>query len=84
MTDQYNTLKLVMFFVKKQDTAQNSTLSLFMHHSNIVERYGDTVCGKDVKFRRQKSAFYVHHFKALAVYKKPSVIILQHKNHSGI
>jgi len=61
-----NTKLLWHFIVQKKNknsqshTAKFYSVLLLMHHSNVIDRYRETVSGKDAKFCRQQSAFDVH------------------------
>ena len=50
-----------------------------MPHTNINQWYGESVSCEKAKFVGQQSALDVHQFKALTVYQKPRISILQYK-----
>jgi len=53
---------------------------LSVYWCNVVQRDGETVSGKELKFRGQKSTLDIHLFKALAVYDVPRLGSLQHSD----
>jgi len=55
---------------------------LSVYWCNVVQRDGETVSGKELKLRGQKSTLDIHLFKALTVYDVPRLVSLQQRQTS--